>query len=51
VIHFDVCTFIANKTKSNVRELEGAPIKLTAYSSLSNMPISISMTQQVLKVA
>src|SRR3984885_10936016 len=27
----EVCTFIANKTKSNVRELEGALIKLTAY--------------------
>jgi chromosomal replication initiator protein len=45
----DVCTFIANKTKSNVRELEGALIKLTAYSSLTETPITIAMAQQVLK--
>jgi chromosomal replication initiator protein len=45
----EVCTFIANKTKSNVRELEGALIKLTAYSSLTETPITIGMAQQVLK--
>ena len=45
----DVCTFIAQKTKSNVRELEGALIKLMAFSSLTEVPISISMAQQVLK--
>ena len=45
----DVCTYIAQKTKSNVRELEGALIKLTAYSSLTGTPITISMAQQVLK--
>jgi chromosomal replication initiator protein len=45
----DVCTFIATKTKSNVRELEGALIKLTAYSSLTETPITIAMAQQVLK--
>ncbi len=45
----EVSTFIANKTKSNVRELEGALIKLTAYSSLTETPISVAMAQQVLK--
>lgn len=45
----DVSTFIANKTKSNVRELEGALVKLTAYSSLTETPITIAMAQQVLK--
>jgi chromosomal replication initiator protein len=45
----DVCVYIANKTKSNVRELEGALIKLTAYSSLTNNAITIAMAQQVLK--
>ena len=45
----DVCTFIAQKTKSNVRELEGALVKLMAFSSLTEVPISISMAQQVLK--
>ncbi len=45
----DVCTYIAHKTKSNVRELEGALVKLTAYSSLTKTPITIAMAQQVLK--
>ena len=30
---------MASKTKTNVRELEGALIKLIAYSSLTGMPI------------
>ena len=45
----DVCTYIAQKTKSNVRELEGALVKLTAFSSLTHVPITISMAQQVLR--
>lgn len=45
----DVCTFIADKTKSNVRELEGALTKLIAYSSLTQTPISALMAKQVLK--
>ena len=45
----DVCLFIADKTRSNVRELEGALVKLIAYSSLTETPISIAMARQVLK--
>jgi chromosomal replication initiator protein len=45
----DVRNYIATKTKSNVRELEGAMIKLVAYSSVTGSPITISMAQQVLK--
>ena len=45
----DVRTFIATKTKSNVRELEGALVKLIAYSSLTSAPINLPMAQQVLK--
>ena len=45
----EVCTFIAQKTKSNVRELEGALVKLFAYSSLTATPITIAMARQVLK--
>jgi len=45
----DVCLFIADKTRSNVRELEGALVKLVAYSSLTETPISIMMARQVLK--
>jgi chromosomal replication initiator protein len=45
----DVRIFIATKTKSNVRELEGALVKLLAYSSVTGSPITLSMAQQVLK--
>jgi chromosomal replication initiator protein len=45
----EVVTFIAEKTKSNVRELEGALTKLIAYSSLTQTPISALMAKQVLK--
>jgi chromosomal replication initiator protein len=45
----DVRNYIATKTKSNVRELEGAMVKLVAYSSVTGSPITISMAQQVLK--
>ena len=45
----DVRTFMASKTKSNVRELEGALVKLVAYSSLIHTPINLQMAQQVLK--
>jgi chromosomal replication initiator protein len=45
----DVRTFMASKTKSNVRELEGALVKLMAYSSLTGTPINLQMASQVLK--
>jgi chromosomal replication initiator protein len=45
----DVRTFMATKTKSNVRELEGALIKLIAYSSLTGSAINLTMAQQVLR--
>lgn len=45
----DVRIFIATKTKSNVRELEGALVKLVAFSSLTGSPVTLQMAQQVLK--
>lgn len=45
----DVRIFIATKTKSNVRELEGALTKLMAVSSVTGQPISLAMAQQTLK--
>jgi chromosomal replication initiator protein len=45
----DVRAFMASKTKSNVRELEGALVKLIAYSSLTGTQINLQMAQQVLK--
>jgi chromosomal replication initiator protein len=49
VLPEEVRIFIATKTKSNVRELEGALTKLMAYSSVSGYPITLSMAQQLLK--
>src|ERR1700722_1363833 len=45
----EVRSFMASKTKSNVRELEGALVKLIAYSSLTGTSIHLQMAQQVLK--
>ena len=45
----EVRIHITTKTKSNVRELEGALVKLIAYSSVTESPITLAMTQQVLK--
>jgi chromosomal replication initiator protein len=45
----DVRIFIATKTKSNVRELEGALVKLIAYSSMSGTPINLPMAQNCLR--
>jgi chromosomal replication initiator protein len=45
----DVRIFIATRTRSNVRELEGALVKLIAYSSVTGSPISLTMAQQALK--
>jgi chromosomal replication initiator protein len=45
----DVRTFMAGKTKSNVRELEGALVKLIAYADLTGAAINLPMAQQVLK--
>jgi chromosomal replication initiator protein len=45
----DVVYFIADKVKLNIRELEGALIRVVAYSSLINEAISIDMAGSVLK--
>ncbi len=45
----DVRVFIATKCKSNVRELEGALVKLIAYSSVTDTSINLDMARQVLK--
>ena len=43
-----VIRHIAENLRSNVRELEGALLKLIAYSSLQNEKITLSMAQAVL---
>ncbi|HEV2299199.1 MAG TPA: chromosomal replication initiator protein DnaA [Candidatus Acidoferrales bacterium] len=45
----DVAEYIARSIKSNVRELEGALIRLLAFTSLTDAELNISTAQQVLK--
>ncbi len=43
-----VLEFLAHRITSNVRELEGALNRVTAYASLTGRPVTIEMTQEVL---
>jgi len=45
----DVLSFIAEQIKSNIRELEGALIRVVAYSLLEEKPISLELAKIVLK--
>lgn len=45
----DIMEYIATKIKSNIRELEGALIRVVAYSSLTNKDITIDLTEEALK--
>jgi chromosomal replication initiator protein len=45
----NVALYIAEKIKSNIRELEGSLIRLLAFASLSGREITISLAQEVLK--
>lgn len=45
----EVMVYIANKIQSNIRELEGALIRIVAFASLSNAEISVELATDVLK--
>ncbi|MEQ1868487.1 MAG: chromosomal replication initiator protein DnaA [Vicinamibacterales bacterium] len=45
----DVAYFIAQRIKSNIRELEGSLIRLIAFASLTGQEISLTLAQDVLK--
>ena len=45
----EVMVYIANKIKSNIRELEGALIRIVAYSSLTNKEITVDLASEALK--
>ena len=42
-------SFIASKVQSNIRELEGALIRVTAFSSLNGSPVDLALAEIVLK--
>lgn len=45
----DVMLYIATKIRSNIRELEGALIRIVAYSSLTNKKITVELAEEALK--
>ncbi|PYY01611.1 MAG: chromosomal replication initiator protein DnaA [Acidobacteria bacterium] len=45
----DLALYIASNVRTNVRELEGALIRLIAYCSLTGAEVTLSTAQQVLK--
>lgn len=45
----EVLAYIADSITSNVRELEGALVRLVAYSSLRKKVLTVSLAQEVLK--
>ncbi len=44
----DTLEFIASRISTNIRELEGALIRVTAYASLNQVPISTHLAEQLL---
>ena len=45
----DVLELIASKITTNIRELEGALIRVTAFASLSSRPLDVELAAHVLK--
>ena len=45
----DVLTFIASKVSTNIRELEGALVRILAYASLYGRTVSVALAEEVLK--
>jgi chromosomal replication initiator protein len=44
-----VLEFIASRIQTNIRELEGALIRVTAFASLNRQPVDLVLAEQVLK--
>jgi len=45
----EVMVYIANKIQSNIRELEGALVRIVAYSSLTNREVTVELASEALK--
>ncbi len=48
-IPFEIIEYLATNIRSNIRELEGAMIRLLAYSSLLQVDIDLGLAQKVLR--
>lgn len=45
----DVCAFIAHRIQKNIRELEGALIRVLAHASINGQPVTLDAAQQILR--
>lgn len=45
----DILEYMASKVSSNIRELEGTLIRVTAFASLNRTPVDMALVQTVLK--
>jgi chromosomal replication initiator protein len=45
----DVLAFIASRIDTNIRELEGALVRVTAFASLNRQPVDLPLAEVVLK--
>ena len=45
----DVLTFIASRIDTNIRELEGSLVRVTAFASLNRQPVDLALAEVVLK--
>lgn len=45
----EVMAFIADRVETNIRELEGALIRVVAYSALTNQPVTVELAAEALK--
>lgn len=45
----DVAYFVASKIRSNIRELEGALIRVVAYCTLTGQALDLKLAQEILK--
>lgn len=49
VLPTEVALFLASNFSSNVRELEGSLVRISAFSSLTHSPITVELSREVLK--
>jgi chromosomal replication initiator protein len=45
----EVADFIAQRIRSNIRELEGALVRVAAYTRLTRSPMTLELTEEILK--
>ena len=48
-VPYDIIDYIANNIDSNIRELEGALIRLVAYATVNNLPLNMATASEALK--